>query len=296
MPRSTLRLPLTLGLAAAASAVCFLAHAETVHQGGFEHQGGVVRYKSSPTFLIGEPVQAQRARITVHTPQAPPALSLRIVTTESPTVAPATPVAAAETVAVVPQIPAVARQIPEFPRIDAPVPAPSIAREAAPAAPAVLATGERDARFEAPRKVPVVNKPPAVPAQSMEAPSPAPAVPVVNEMPRVPGEAGDAACESHTVTFQRASVWIHPKTARQLVAALSSCGAKQVVVTGYTCDLGNRTVNERMALGRAEEVAKILRKAGFEVVEVNGRGQTDYVGSNPERRNENRRVVVTTAS
>lgn len=293
MPRSSLRLPITLGLAAAASAVCFLAHAETVHQGGYEHQGGVVRYKQSATFLIGEPAPGQRARITAHTPQAPPALSLRIVTTAPPATAHDAPIVTPETVAVVPQIPAVARQIPEFPRIDAPVPAPSIAREAAQAAPAVLATGDLDARFEAPRKVPVVNKPPAAPAQSMEPPSPAPAVPVVNETPSVPG---DAACESHTVTFQRASVWVHPKTARQLVAALLSCGAKQVVVTGYTCDLGNRTVNERMALGRAEEVANILRKAGFEVIEINGRGKADYVGSNPEHRNENRRVVVTTAS
>ncbi len=43
-----------------------------------------------------------------------------------------------------------------------------------------------------------------------------------------------------------------------------------VRVKGFTCDLGSKAYNDRLALRRAEAVAKILGEEGFRVVEIAG--------------------------
>ena len=50
-----------------------------------------------------------------------------------------------------------------------------------------------------------------------------------------------------------------------------------VRVVGFTCDLGSKTHNDRLALRRAEAVAEILGEEGFRVVEIAGEGKCCYV-------------------
>jgi outer membrane protein OmpA-like peptidoglycan-associated protein len=76
---------------------------------------------------------------------------------------------------------------------------------------------------------------------------------------------------------------------------LAACRAERVIVTGYTCDLGSQPANDRMALGRAKEVANLLTAAGYRVLDIKGVGKNQYVAVNPEHRDQNRRVEVTLA-
>lgn len=108
-------------------------------------------------------------------------------------------------------------------------------------------------------------------------------------------ESANLPCVLPTIRFQWASTWVSPKQGRALLAALAACRAERVIVTGYTCDLGSQSVNDRMALGRAKEVANLLTAAGYRVLDIKGVGKNHYVAVNPEHRDQNRRVEVTLA-
>lgn len=58
-------------------------------------------------------------------------------------------------------------------------------------------------------------------------------------------------------------------------------------VTGYTCDLGNAKVNDRLALKRADSVAKYLGNAASEIT---GKGNCCYADT--DNRKANRRVEI----
>jgi len=62
-----------------------------------------------------------------------------------------------------------------------------------------------------------------------------------------------------------------------------------VRVVGFTCDLGSKTHNARLALRRAEAVAEILGDEGFRVVEIAGEGKCCYV---PGERQHSRRAEI----
>lgn len=62
-----------------------------------------------------------------------------------------------------------------------------------------------------------------------------------------------------------------------------------VRVVGFTCDLGSKTHNDRLALRRAEAVAEILGEEGFRVVEIAGEGKCCYV---PGERQHSRRAEI----
>lgn len=307
MTRMSLRITMTIGLAAAATTIGLLAHAETVHQDGFQYDGGVVRFKKTETFLIGE--SPQRKRLTVFTPQARPQLTVRI--RESATETPVVDTAVAEapvneapvgevTVVSVPANAPVEVVPPESKHQDAFVLPAS--------APPIVLPSVREGTTERPAILPVTvpsvaqpdqkttAAPPITPKRSAPEVMPAASTRTHDAVPSSAERPVTDTCVPQVVNFKWASLWVSPRTARELVAALKTCGANKVVVSGFTCDLGSKTVNDRMAIGRAEEVAKILRKAGFEVIAVNGRGKSDYVGSNPDHRDDNRRVVVTLAS
>lgn len=296
----SLRITMAIGLAAAATTISLLAHAETVHQDGFQYDGGVVRYKKTETFLIGESLQ--RKRLTVFTPQARPQLAVRIreTATEAPVIdtavvdAPATEGPVGEVTVV--SIPVKEAAAPVSKHQDAfvlPASAPPIVMPSVTERPALLPVTARSvvqpeqAKTAPPHVSPKKNVPAVITAATTREND---AVPLSAERPVTD------TCVPYVVNFKWASLWVSPRTARELVSSLKNCGANKVVVTGFTCDLGSKVVNDRMAIGRAEEVARILRKAGFEVIAVSGAGKSDYVGSNPDHRNENRRVVVTLAS
>ncbi|MDD2337758.1 MAG: OmpA family protein [Geobacteraceae bacterium] len=62
-----------------------------------------------------------------------------------------------------------------------------------------------------------------------------------------------------------------------------------VRVVGFTCDLGSKTHNDRLALRRAEAVAEILGEEGFRVVEIAGEGKCCYA---PGARRHSRRAEI----
>lgn len=302
----SLRITMAIGLAAAATTIGLWAHAETVHQDGFQYDGGVVRYKKTETFLIGESVQ--RKRLTVFTPQARPQLTVRVreIAAEAPVIDTAVSDAPANE-APVGEVAVESIPVKEATEAAAPVSKHQDAFVLPASTPPIVMSSVKEETTERPALMPVTAPLVAHPDQKIAPPHVSQkrnalevitaartrahdAVPISAERPATD------TCVPHVVNFKWASLWVSPRTARELVSALKNCGASKVVVTGFTCDLGSKTVNDRMAIGRAEEVARILRKAGFEVIAVSGAGKSDYVGSNPDHRNENRRVVVTLAS
>lgn len=62
-----------------------------------------------------------------------------------------------------------------------------------------------------------------------------------------------------------------------------------VRVVGFTCDLGSKSHNDRLALRRAEAVAQILGDEGFKIVEIAGEGKCCYV---PGERRHSRRAEI----
>jgi hypothetical protein len=65
------------------------------------------------------------------------------------------------------------------------------------------------------------------------------------------------------------------------------CAACPLYLTGYTCSLGIENQNLKLSRHRAETVAALLRKNGYKVASVEGKGM--IYGSNPEK---NRRVEI----
>lgn len=63
-----------------------------------------------------------------------------------------------------------------------------------------------------------------------------------------------------------------------------------VRVKGFTCNLGSKPYNDRLALRRAEAVAEILGEEGFRVVEIGGEGKCCYA---PGERRNSRRAEIT---
>lgn len=62
-----------------------------------------------------------------------------------------------------------------------------------------------------------------------------------------------------------------------------------VRVVGFTCNLGSKAHNARLALRRAEAVAEILGEEGFKIVEIAGEGKCCYV---PGERRHSRRAEI----
>lgn len=62
-----------------------------------------------------------------------------------------------------------------------------------------------------------------------------------------------------------------------------------VIVKGFTCDLGSKSCNDRLALRRAEAVAEILGAEGLRVVEIAGEGKCRYA---PGPRRNSRRAEI----
>ena len=60
-------------------------------------------------------------------------------------------------------------------------------------------------------------------------------------------------------------------------------------VKGFTCDIGTKEYNDRLAMRRAVSVGSLLGKAGLQIDEVSGEGKCCYV---PGERKLSRRVEI----
>ena len=77
-----------------------------------------------------------------------------------------------------------------------------------------------------------------------------------------------------------------------MLVALESFKGQGVEVTGYTCELGSKEHNDRLALSRAEAVENILETNGIKPAAVSGEGKCCYISGNKEinRRAEIREI------
>lgn len=94
--------------------------------------------------------------------------------------------------------------------------------------------------------------------------------------------------------FQLDSAVFTPSEADTILSTLSEKKLKKtpLVVTGYTCSLGSNEHNQTLSLQRAKAVAVFLRKHGFTVATVQGKGSQNPVTNDPRLFRLNRRVTV----
>ncbi len=103
-----------------------------------------------------------------------------------------------------------------------------------------------------------------------------------------------SACALAEIHFTLGSAAVSKVAARELLGAVGTFATRRtpLEVRGYTCDLGGQKLNDKLAVNRAEAVARVLRKAGYRVVIVTGRGRVDYCTRDSAVRPVNRRVEV----
>ena len=92
-----------------------------------------------------------------------------------------------------------------------------------------------------------------------------------------------------TIYFPLNSSLIRQTEKQKILDALESLKGRSVKVTGYTCELGSKEHNDRLALSRARAVAGILETNGIKPIAVSGEGKCCYISVDKEK---NRRVEI----
>jgi outer membrane protein OmpA-like peptidoglycan-associated protein len=92
-----------------------------------------------------------------------------------------------------------------------------------------------------------------------------------------------------TVYFPLNSSFISQTEKQKILDALESPKGRDVKVTGYTCELGSKEHNDRLALSRARAVASILETNGLKPTAVAGEGKCCYISVDKEK---NRRAEI----
>ena len=104
----------------------------------------------------------------------------------------------------------------------------------------------------------------------------------------------------HTVHFSFDSSEIRRAERAAIDARIAELGRHQVKVIGYTDAIGPLPYNQRLALRRAQAVAKLLASNGIapSIIEPEGRGRCCYVAPNDtaEGRARNRRAEIFTGA
>jgi outer membrane protein OmpA-like peptidoglycan-associated protein len=95
------------------------------------------------------------------------------------------------------------------------------------------------------------------------------------------------------VHFSSGSTTVNSEEKRKFQYALSGMTGESFEVVGFTDDSGGQQLNDRIAIARAREVARVLHEAGFGTSAVRGRGKCCYVSSDQAM---NRRVEVRKSS
>jgi len=90
------------------------------------------------------------------------------------------------------------------------------------------------------------------------------------------------------VYFDLGSAKLSPDAGNNLLMDLRECcAACPLYLTGYTCSIGSENQNLKLSRSRAEAVATMLRRNGYQVAQAEGKGM--IYGSSPE---SNRRVEI----
>jgi outer membrane protein OmpA-like peptidoglycan-associated protein len=121
------------------------------------------------------------------------------------------------------------------------------------------------------------------------APVPAPAKKV--EMPPATAEKKTPCSGKRIVYFRLGHAELdafEKDQLKEILPCLKEAGGK-VVLSGYTCRLGSRDFNDRLARSRAASVAQFFEASGVRVKGQSGRGKTGYIS---EIDRLNRRVEI----
>jgi outer membrane protein OmpA-like peptidoglycan-associated protein len=101
--------------------------------------------------------------------------------------------------------------------------------------------------------------------------------------------AKDSGCQTTTIYFSLNSSVVGRDEQQKIFESLDAFTGKNVEILGYTCDLGSKSLNNRLALARAKAVAKVLEEKGMKPLTFSGEGKCCYVS---EDRRLNRRAEI----
>ena len=87
------------------------------------------------------------------------------------------------------------------------------------------------------------------------------------------------SCKKNIVFFPLNESQISNSEIDQINQFINCIKGKEVKVTGYTCKIGGKFYNDKLAKARALNVAGYLRQEGVMVKEISGEGQQDYISS-----------------
>ena len=87
------------------------------------------------------------------------------------------------------------------------------------------------------------------------------------------------SCKKNIVFFPLNGSQISNSEIDQINQFINCIKGKEVKVTGYTCKIGGKFYNDKLAKARALNVAGYLRQEGVMVKEISGEGQQDYISS-----------------
>ena len=100
-----------------------------------------------------------------------------------------------------------------------------------------------------------------------------------------------------TVNFDLNSAQIKGGEIQKIQGAVPSLRTKAPLkISGFTCDLGSKAHNDRLALQRAHTVKSILLRSGLrkdDIASVEGKGKCCFADTAPARHFVNRRVEIT---
>jgi outer membrane protein OmpA-like peptidoglycan-associated protein len=85
------------------------------------------------------------------------------------------------------------------------------------------------------------------------------------------------SCKKNIVFFPLNVSRISNSEKDQINQFINCIKGKEVKVTGYTCKIGGKFYNDKLATERARNVAEHLRQEGVSVKEIIGRGQQEYI-------------------
>ena len=85
------------------------------------------------------------------------------------------------------------------------------------------------------------------------------------------------SCKKNIVFFPLNESQISNSEMDQINQFINCIKGKEVKVTGYTCKIGGKFYNDKLAKARALNVAEYLQQKGVVVKEISGEGQQDYI-------------------
>ena len=84
-------------------------------------------------------------------------------------------------------------------------------------------------------------------------------------------------CKKNIVFFPLNKSQISNSEKDQIKQFINCIKGREVRVTGYTCKIGSKSYNDKLATERALNVAGYLRQEGVVVKEIIGKGQQEYI-------------------